>query len=100
MQIPAQEPDLPMKIFLENQSSHCGAMEMNPTSVYEDSGLIPGLSGLRIRRCCELWCRLQMWLGSQVAVAMVQAGSCSSDLTPSLENFHMLRECGPKNNNN
>ena len=29
------------------------------------------LSGLRIRRCCELWCRLQTRLGSQVAVVLV-----------------------------
>ena len=28
------------------------------------------LSGLRIWHCCELWCRLQMWLGSGVAVAV------------------------------
>ena len=26
------------------------------------------LSGLRIQRCRELWCRLQTWLGSHVAV--------------------------------
>ena len=43
------------------------------------------LSGLRIRCCCELWCRSQMWLGSRVAVAVavavVQASSCSPDLT-------------------
>ena len=38
------------------------------------------LSGLRIRRCCELWCRLQMRLRPYVAVA----SSYSSDLTPSL----------------
>ena len=29
------------------------------------------LSGLRIRGCCELWCRSQTWLGSGVAVAVV-----------------------------
>ena len=29
------------------------------------------LSGLRIRCCCELWCRLQTWLGSRVAVPLV-----------------------------
>ena len=29
------------------------------------------LSGLRIRRCRELWCRSQMWLGSGVAVAVM-----------------------------
>ena len=42
------------------------------------------LSGLTIRRCRELWCRLKMWLGSSVAVAVVQASSYSSDSTPSL----------------
>ena len=31
------------------------------------------LSGLRIRCCPELRCRLQTWLRSQVAVAVVQA---------------------------
>ena len=40
------------------------------------------LSGLKIQRCRELWCRLQMQLGSGVAVAV--AVSRSSDLTPSL----------------
>ena len=35
-----------------------GTAEMNPTSNHEDGGSIPAsLSGLRIRRCCELWCR-------------------------------------------
>ena len=29
------------------------------------------LGGLRIRCCCELWCRLQKWLGSYIAVAVV-----------------------------
>ena len=29
------------------------------------------LSGLRIRRCHELWCRSQMWLGHCTAVAVV-----------------------------
>ena len=28
------------------------------------------LSGLRTQHCRELWCRLQTWLGSHVAVAM------------------------------
>ena len=36
------------------------------------------LSGLRIRRCRELWCRSQTWLGAGVAVAVAVAGSCSS----------------------
>ena len=42
--------------------------------------------------CHELWCRLQMRLGSCVAVAMVQAGSCSSDWTPSLGTFIHLKK--------
>ena len=37
------------------------------------------LSELRIRRCGELWYRSQTRLGSGVAVAVAQAGSCSSD---------------------
>ena len=39
------------------------------------------LSGLRIQYCRELWCKLQMWLGFHIAVAVVWVGSCSSDLT-------------------
>ena len=31
---------------------------------------LASLSGLRIRRCHELWCRLQKQLGSRVAVAV------------------------------
>ena len=46
----------------------------------------PGLiSGLRIWHCHELWCRSQIWLGSRTAVAVVWAGSCSSNSTPSWE---------------
>ena len=50
----------------------------NPTSIHEDMGSI---RGLRIRHCRELRCRLQTWLGARVAVALVQAGGYSSDLT-------------------
>ena len=32
---------------------------------------LASLSGLRIRRCREPWCRSQMHRGSQVAVAVV-----------------------------
>ena len=42
------------------------------------------LSGLRIWGCCELWCRLQMRLGSHVAVAVAVASSYSSDSVPRL----------------
>ena len=45
------------------------------------------LSGLRIQHWRELWCRSQTQLGFGVAVAMVQAGSCSSDSTSSLGTY-------------
>ena len=53
------------------------------------------LSGLRICYCHELWCGLQMCLGSQVAVAVKQVSGCSSNLTPSLGTSMCLR-CGPE----
>ena len=31
---------------------------------------LASLRGLRIQRYCELWCRLQMWLGFGIAVAV------------------------------
>ena len=40
---------------------------------------LASLSGLRILRCRELWCRSKTRLGSGVAVAVVWAGSHSSD---------------------
>ena len=53
---------------------------MNPTSIHEDVGLVPGLTQwLSIQHCHELWCGLQMRLRSRVAVAVASAGSCSSD---------------------
>ena len=52
-------------------SSLCGTVEMNLINVHEDAGRIPDLA---------------QWVGeSHVAVAVVQAGSCSSDSTPGLE---------------
>ena len=53
------------------------------------------LSGLGIRCCHQLWYRSQMQLGSGVAVAVVQAGSCISNSTPSLRTSTCYR-CGPK----
>ena len=41
-------------------------------------------SGLRIQSCHELWYRSQTQLGSCIAVAVAQAGSYSSNSTPSL----------------
>ena len=44
----------------------------NPTSNYEDVGLISGC-GLRIQCCHELQCGSQTWLGSGIAVAAAVA---------------------------
>ena len=56
------------KLFL--WSSHCGAAQTNLTSIHEDLvRSLAFLSGSRIQRCCELWCRSQMQLRSCVAVA-------------------------------
>ena len=46
---------------------------------------LASLSGLRIQCYQELWCRLQTLLRSHIAVVVVQASSCSSNSTPSLE---------------
>ena len=56
------------------------------------------LSGSRIWRCRELWCRLQMRLGSCIAVAVVSAGSCSSNWTPSLGTSICRGSAPPKKN--
>ena len=53
------------------------------------------LSGLRIWHCHELSCRLQTRPGSPVAVAVAEAGSYSSDSTPSLE-ISIGHRCSPK----
>ena len=44
---------------------------MNPTSIHEDEVQSPApLSKLSIQRCCDLWCRMQIQLRAQVAVAV------------------------------
>ena len=45
---------------------------------------LASLSRLRIQHCSELCCRLQMQLGLHITVVVVEAGNCTSDLTPSL----------------
>ena len=51
----------------ERNSSHHSAAETNPTRNHEVAG---SLSGLRIQRCPELWCRLQTRLRSGIAVSV------------------------------
>ena len=75
-------------------SSRCSSAGCNPDSIHEVWSL-PSLSGLRIWSCHELWCRSQMRLRSCVTVAVVWAGSCSSDLTPSL-GTSICHRCGPE----
>ena len=44
---------------------------MNPTRNCEVAGSVPGLAQwVKDRHCRELWCRLQTWLGFDVAVAV------------------------------
>ena len=52
----------------------------NPTENHEGAGSIPDPTQWVKDRCCrELWCRSKRQLRSCAAVAVVQAGSCSSD---------------------
>ena len=55
---------------------------------------LASLSRLRIRHFCELWCKSKMQLRFHVAVAVVQAGSYSSNSTPSLGTSCL--GCAPK----
>ena len=58
------------KKFLE-QYSHHGTAEMNLTRNHEVKGLIPGLAQWVKDLCChELWCKLQMQPGSEVAMVL------------------------------
>ena len=71
----------------------------NLTSIHEVAvQSLALLSGLGIWRYRELWCRSQMHLRSGVAVAVVQAGGCSSDLTPSLRTC-ICHRCSPRKKN-
>ena len=55
----------------------------NPTSICEDEGSIPGLTQwVKHPELCRICHRSQMQLGSSTAMAVVEAGSYSSDSTP------------------
>ena len=57
----------------------------NPTQSCEDAGLILGLAQwFKIQCCRKLWHRSQVLLRSGMAVAVLQACRCNSDLAPSL----------------
>ena len=67
----------------------------------EDAGSIPGLtSGLRIRCCCELWCRSKARLGSSVLWLRRRSQPFWLDSTPSLGTFICWRWDPKKQNNN
>ena len=77
-------------------SSCCGTVGTNLTSNQVVVWfLVALLSGLRIRHCRELWCRLKTQLGSCIVVAVAQASSYSSDSTPSL-GTSICHRYGPK----
>ena len=71
---------------MRNLEFPCGSVGYEPdlVSVRLQVLILNSLSGLRIWRCHKLCCRPQMRLRSCVAVAVVEAGSCSSNSTPSL----------------
>ena len=73
------------EVSVPSGSSLHGSVETNPAYIHEDTGSIPGLIlWLKILPCRELCSRSQMWLGSGTAMAVAQAGRCSSDSTPNL----------------
>ena len=74
MNIDTKENYIPYISFKNDYcgNSHCSSVVMSLTSIHEVTGSIPGLTKwVKELGCHELWCRLQAWLRSQVAVAVV-----------------------------
>ena len=82
---------LGVPVVVQWKQIRLGTMKMRVQS-------LASLGGLGTQCCRELWCRSQTWLRSGVAVAVVQASSYSSDLTPGLRTS-TCRRCGPKKPN-
>ena len=80
----------------ESRSSRCGSVVMNGTGNHKDAGLILGLAQW-VKDLALLWAMVQVtdMAGSCVAVAVAQAGSCSSDSNPSLGTPTCCK-CSPK----
>ena len=76
-QFAAKETTLGVPLVARQKRTQLGTMRLWVRS-------LAWLSGSRIQRCRKLWCRLQMRLGSGIAVAVAQSSSCSSDWTRSL----------------
>ena len=66
------EGNLGVPVMAQQKQIQLGTMRLQVRS-------LASLSGLRSRRCLELWCRLQMRLVSGIAVAVVLARICSSN---------------------
>ena len=85
----------------KTRSPHCGSLVMKLTSVHEDEGSIPGLTqwvkDLALQRAGY---KSQMQLRCHIAVAVVWARSCSSDLTPGLGTSIYRRFSSEKQNKN
>ena len=93
MELDEGQPPYPAERIKHAVSSCCSSVVNEPDQYPQ--GCVFDPTWLRIWRCHELWCRLQTLLGSHVALAVVQAGSCTSNLTPSLRTS-ICRGCDPK----